>query len=179
MTVLGLVLLAARGVPVGWPLLQSLAGALPAVVTALVGGGVARAGASDPTGRGLVAVLALGGVALVAWSAARDVGAPPSVRRWVADRRVQAGAAVALVAVVLGLLSLGDGGVAGTWDRTRTAFERGRCLVLLRMRSGCGRARATAGCGGGRQRWMPTSRVAIRCAGSARGRARRCCGSTE
>lgn len=122
-TVLGLVLLAVRGVPVGWPLLQALAGALPAIVTALVGGGVARAGAPDPTGRLLVGALVVGGVALVAWSAARDVGAPPSLRRWVADRRVQAGAAVAVVAIVLGALSLGQGGLTGAWDRTSTAFE--------------------------------------------------------
>lgn len=122
-TVLGLVLLVLRGVPVGWPLLQAFIGALPAVVTALVGGGVARAGAADPTGRALVAVLIVGGVALVAWSAARDIGAPAGLRRTVADRRVQAGAAVALVAVVLGLLSLGDGGLRGTWDRTSASFS--------------------------------------------------------
>lgn len=122
-TFLGLVLLGLRGVPVGWPLLQAFVGALPAVVTALVGGGVARAGAADPTGRALVAVLLVGGVALVAWGAARDVGAPAGLRRAVADRRAQAGAAVALVAIVLALLSLGAGGLQGTWDRTSASFS--------------------------------------------------------
>ena len=53
-TILGVVLLAVRGVPVGWPLLQVAAGVLPALVTALLGDGVARAGAPDATSRILV-----------------------------------------------------------------------------------------------------------------------------
>lgn len=122
-TLLGAFLLAARGTPVAWPALQAIGGALPAVVTALIGGGVVRAGAPDPTGRLLIGALAVGGVLLVAWSAARDVGPPAGLRRWVADRRVQALAAVAVFAVIVGGLSLGDGGLRGTWDRTSAAFS--------------------------------------------------------
>lgn len=177
-TVLGLVLLGVRGVPVGWPLLQALAGALPAIVTALVGGGVVRAGAADPTGRVLVAALAVGGVALVAWSAARDVGAPASLRRWVADRRVQVLAAIALFGIVVGLLSLAtaDSRARGT-ARARPS-RRARCRGRRRTLSGCGRAPAMVGCGAGRRPWMPTSRAVIRYAAWDRARARRCCAST-
>jgi tetratricopeptide (TPR) repeat protein len=120
---LGLALLGARGVSVGWPLLQVVGGALPAVVTALLGSGVARSGPADTTGRALVAALLIGGAALVAWGAARDVGAPAGFRAVVANRRAQGGAALALVLAALAILSLGDGGVRGSWDRTSAAFS--------------------------------------------------------
>lgn len=123
MTALGLAILVVRGVPLGWPLLQAAAGALPAAATAILAGGVGRAGAPDPTGRLLVGALLVGGVALVAWSAARDLGAPESLKRAVADRRVQAGAATAIVAVLLAGLALAPGGPSGVWERTSTAFQ--------------------------------------------------------
>ena len=123
LTIVGLVILTFRGVPLGWPLLQAAAGALPAALTAIIAGGVARAGSPDPTGRLLVGALLVGGIALVAWSAARDVGAPPGLTRAVADRRVQIGTAIALVAVVVAGLLLAPGGPSGVWDRTSAAFQ--------------------------------------------------------
>lgn len=123
LTLLGLLILTVRGVPLGWPLLQAAAGALPATLTAILAGGVARAGSPDPTGRLLVAALLIGGVALVAWSAARDMGAPPGLTRAVADRRVQAGAAAGIVALLAAGLFLASGGPSGVWDRTSAAFE--------------------------------------------------------
>lgn len=123
LTLVGLVILTFRGVPLGWPLLLAAAGALPATLTAIIAGGVARAGTPDPTGRLLVAALLVGGVALVAWNAARDVGAPPGLTRAAADRRVQIGTAIALFAVVVAGLFLAPGGPSGVWDRTSAAFQ--------------------------------------------------------
>lgn len=118
----GLVLLGMRGVPVAWPALQAAAGAAPAVVTAFLSAGVARAGSGDTTSRVIVGGLLLVGLALVAWGAARDVGAPVPLVRWAQSVRGQVAAAVALVLVVLGLLSLGTGGLPQAWERTQEAF---------------------------------------------------------
>lgn len=123
MTLFGMLVLTFRGVPIGWPLLQAAGGALPAVVTAMLAGGVARAGSPDQTGRLLVAALLIGGTALVAWGAARDLGAPAPLRRYAADRRIQGGVVAALIALVLAGLALAPGGIPGTWDRTQAAFE--------------------------------------------------------
>jgi hypothetical protein len=122
-TVFGLLLLAYRGVPIVWPLLQAIGGALPAVVTASIAGGVARAGEPDSTGRLLVAALLVGGVLLIAWTAARDMGAPPQLQKFGNDRRVLGGVVVLGLVIVLGAAALGQGGITGTWDRTSDAFS--------------------------------------------------------
>ncbi len=122
-TIFGMFLLAYRGVPIGWPLLQSIGGALPAVVTGTLAGGVARAGVADDTGRLLVGALVVGGVALVAWSAARDLGAPPALRRLGSGRGVLAGVLVAIVLVVVVAAAVAQGGIKGTWDRTQDSFS--------------------------------------------------------
>ncbi|MBO9533563.1 MAG: hypothetical protein J7513_11390 [Solirubrobacteraceae bacterium] len=123
MLVFGVVLLALRGTPIGWPLVQAVGGALPAVATALLGSGVAREGSADTTGRALVTLLLVGGVSLVAWAAARDTGAPAELGRWAGDRRVQGGAALVVVLAVIAVFASGDGGLRGAWDRTSGAFE--------------------------------------------------------
>ncbi|MFT4034003.1 MAG: hypothetical protein QM679_00340 [Patulibacter sp.] len=123
MVVLGGLLLSARGVAVGWPLLMASAGAVPALATALLGGGVAHVGPPDATGRGLVALLLVGGAALVGWAAARDAQAPPAVQRMASDRRMQVAAAALLVGGAVAALSAGQGGLSGSWERTRITFE--------------------------------------------------------
>ncbi len=123
LTGLGLAILVVRGVPLGWPLLQAAAGALPAAAIAILAGGVGRAGAPDPTGRLVVGALLVGGVALVAWSAARDLGAPQGVQRAAADRRVQGGVVAGIVVLLLGGLALAPGGPGGVWERTSASFQ--------------------------------------------------------
>ncbi len=119
---LGLVLLAVRGVPVVWPAVQVAAGAAPAVATALLSSGVVRDGGGDTTSRLIVGGLAVAGIGLVAWSAARDVGAPAGLARWAQSPRGQGAAAIVVVALTLGLLSLGSGGLPEAWNRTSDAF---------------------------------------------------------
>ncbi|MBJ7470068.1 MAG: hypothetical protein JHD16_02155 [Solirubrobacteraceae bacterium] len=123
LTLVGLVILSVRGVPLGWPLLQAALGALPAAVTAVLAGGVARAGEPDPTGRILVGVLLISGVALVAWLAARDMGTPAALQRLAGDRRAQGGVAVGIGALLVAALVLAPGGPSGVWERTTTTFE--------------------------------------------------------
>jgi hypothetical protein len=121
-TVFGMIVLAVRGVPIGWPLLQAFGGALPAVLTALLPGGVARAGETDLAGRALVAALLIGGVALVAWSGARDTGPPPALRKAMRDWRVQVATVVLAIIVALGIAALQPGGIKGTYNQTRASI---------------------------------------------------------
>ena len=123
LTMLGMVLLVVRGVPLAWPLLQAATGALPAAVTAVLAGGVARAGAPEPAARLLVAALLIGGVALVAWVAARDLCTPEGLRRRSADRRIEGGVAGGIAVLLLLALVVAPGGPAGVWERTSAAFE--------------------------------------------------------
>lgn len=145
LTLLGMVLLVVRGIPLGWPLLQAAAGALPAAATAILAGGVARAGSPDPTARFLVGALLVGGVALVAWSAARDVGAPAGLRRWSADRRVQGGVAGGLALLLLLAVVVAPGGPSGVWERAKASAEErsepGQPADASRLWSGTGDGR--------------------------------------
>ncbi|MDO9352391.1 MAG: hypothetical protein Q7T55_01760, partial [Solirubrobacteraceae bacterium] len=100
-TVFGMFVLAFRGVPIGWPLMQATGGALPGAVTAMLAVGVARDGTTDDTGRLLVGGLIVGGAALVAWSAARDLGAPPALRRLGQSKAVLPGLMVLIVVAVV------------------------------------------------------------------------------
>lgn len=121
---IGVLLLAVRGAPVTWPALQAAAGAAPAVATALLSSGVVREGGGDTTSRLIVGGLAIAGVGLVAWSAARDVGAPAGLARWARSARGQGALAMVLVGLTLGLLSLGSGGLPEAWNRTSDAFAK-------------------------------------------------------
>lgn len=123
LTAVGLVVLHVRGQRAGWALVQVAAGALPALLTALLPGGLARAGGGDTLGRALTATLLVGGAAVVGWNAARDTGAPAALRRWAGDRRVLVGAPLVVVLVVVGLAAQSSGGLTGAWDRTSAAVQ--------------------------------------------------------